>query len=522
MSTTLKIPFKRIVRRANSGQITNTQWLGGMSLASDLLVIAPWLESDVLSAVFPVNVPTTSDFSSDTYDCFKQSGNAQSNTGTECVFVGMSVYRLAVPASASATFVSSVSFRCASDKFCVGGLKVAAILSDSETPPSDWNILRSGGNGSSVDATGKFATYGTMDGATEIAGILAETSLTVNGSTSHVGDFTLDLSSVTTYYKYIYLAISLFDYESYRREYWVEGSGAIDGASIEVTFDGAVTLDEPVIVFPNEFSTANTSAASRFDASYETVNLTHSAGVFYDGGFPSQSGDLSMMRRIIAMRNVDSVAPRHKTPSGTDLGFGVCDSFSLLSGKIGVVYESVDSFDVYRLFGVTVMRGIETDGGVADGISFDAGVTAFPSGQIVRVSFYGVTGMLPSLFMNGALIPQYSSFPHSITKNFVYGNATSFFLNVGVGGGGINSGAIDSELNPFSTISLTPLGYFDTSTGGIAAATKYPFSREWKLPSHAVIVVTANVIKYTSDWVAASQASTAETWEPNDITLHLV
>lgn len=522
MSTTLKIPYKRFVRRAESGQVTNTQWLGAMASAADLVKTAAWVESETTAAVFPVNVPSTSDFSSDAYDCFKQSGNAQSQTGTQRVFAGMSIYRLKIPASATSTFISFVAFRAVSDKFCVGGLKVAAILSNSDTPPTDWTLLRSGGTVEAIDPTGAFSTFGTIDEAEETMGVLAETSTSVNGSSGHIGSFALDISAVTAAYKYLYLAVSLFDYQSYRREYWVEGSGAIDGDSIEVTFNGSVTLDDPIIVFPNDFSTANTSAASMFDAAYEAVNLTHSAGLIYEDTFAAQSGDLSMMRRIIAMRNVDSSAPRFKSPSGINLGFGVCDSFSLLPGKIGVVYENVDSFDVYRLFGVTVMRGIETDGGTANGISFDAGVPSFPAGQIVRVCFYGVAGMLPSVFMNDALIPQYSSYPHSITKNFVYGDATSFFLNVGVNGGTINSGTIDSATTPFSTVELKPLGFFDTSTGGIASATKYSLSTEWNLPSHAAIVVTANVVRYTQDWIPASRLSTAVVWEPNDITLHLV
>ena len=237
MSTTATLSFRRFVRRVNSGQVTNTQWLGAMASAAELVKSATWIESPTTAAVLPVNVPTTSDFSADKYDCFKQSGAASANTGTQCVFAGMSIYRIAIPTAASATYISSVTFRAASDKFCVGGLKVAAILLNSATPPEDWSILRMGGAGGTVDTTGAFSTVGTVDTESiETAGILAETATTVSTSSNHAGEFTLDLSGVTDGYAYLFIAVSLFDYETQRREYWVEGSGAIDGASISVTF----------------------------------------------------------------------------------------------------------------------------------------------------------------------------------------------------------------------------------------------------------------------------------------------
>jgi hypothetical protein len=216
-----------------------------MASVAESIKNAQWIESPTTAAVLPVNVPTTADFSADKYDCFKQSGNATSNTGTQCVFGGMAIYRMAIPAVASATYVSSVTFRAASDKFCVGGLKIAAILSNTAAPPADWSILRSGGSGGVADTSGKFSTIGTVDGESiEVSGVLSASAELVSQSTNNAGEFTLDLSGVTDAYSYLFLAVSLFDYESSRREYWVEGSGAIDGESIQVSF-AADGLDIP-------------------------------------------------------------------------------------------------------------------------------------------------------------------------------------------------------------------------------------------------------------------------------------
>ena len=72
MSTTVKLAARRFVRRANSGQVTNTQWLGAMASVADDLQTAPWTQAGTVTAVLPVNVPTTPDFSEDKYDCYKQ------------------------------------------------------------------------------------------------------------------------------------------------------------------------------------------------------------------------------------------------------------------------------------------------------------------------------------------------------------------------------------------------------------------------------------------------------------------
>lgn len=236
--TTAKLQYTRFVRRANSGTVTNTQFIQAMESVADALKSSPWIESTIWASVLPVNVPTRPDFSGGEFDCYRQSGNAQTATGTQDIFGGMAAYRLRIPAEASATFVKSVSFRAATDKFCVGGLKVAAILSNDSAPPEDWSILRLGGAGGVADASGDFATLGTVDAEeNETAGILAESAALVSASENHAGEFTLDLSAVTTAYQYLYLVVSLFDFAAWRREYWVEGSGLIDGPSITVTFD---------------------------------------------------------------------------------------------------------------------------------------------------------------------------------------------------------------------------------------------------------------------------------------------
>lgn len=247
MSNTIaRLPFQRFVRRATSGMITNTQWLGALAgVQDDLLAATPWQESGEVKALLPVNVPTTPDFGGDVYDAYKQSGGAVPGTGMQAIFAGMAAYRIPIPAGAMTGHVVRVEFTASADKFCVGGLKVAVVLSDSATPPDDWMLLWQGGHGATPDDTGKYATVGTVDDhGGEVLGILADTAATIAAARNQAGHFMLDLSDNDTAYQYVYLIVSLFDYGAWRREYWVEGSGAIDGASIALLFAGEVTIPE--------------------------------------------------------------------------------------------------------------------------------------------------------------------------------------------------------------------------------------------------------------------------------------
>jgi len=244
--TKLKLDSKRFVRTVESGLRPNTQFIGSMANLAEALKSDDWADSSVVNSELTINSPTLEITESGKYDAYHQSSEAETGSGRQNIVAGMAIYQIALPSDAAATFVDNVSFYLASDKFCVGGLKVAAILSDSATPPTDWDFLRAGGTQAAGVTTevAAFATEGTVVELVEIVGVLAETAATVALSENHGGEFNLDLSSITTVgtYDYLYLAVSLFDYEAYRREYWVEGSGALDAASIEVEFDGTFTV----------------------------------------------------------------------------------------------------------------------------------------------------------------------------------------------------------------------------------------------------------------------------------------
>jgi len=244
--TTLNIIPTRHIRRTDSGRIANTAWLGFMQSTFDELKTAPWTaaKNDILDTSLPVNDPLNFLSADDRYDAYRQSGNGANSR--QVVYAGMACHTIKIPASAASTFVREVSFRVNADKFAVGGIKVAAMLSNTATPPAEWELCRRGGTDSAIDAGGKFATPEIENPDWGTIGILAETSKVRDGSENRTGVFALDLSAETAAWKYLHLVISMFSESAWRYEYFVEGSGMIDPQSIAITFDAdGVTPDAP-------------------------------------------------------------------------------------------------------------------------------------------------------------------------------------------------------------------------------------------------------------------------------------
>lgn len=106
------------------------------------------------------------------------------------------------------------------------------------------------------------------------------------------------------------------------------------------------------------------------------------------------------------------------------------------------------------------------------------------------------------------------------SPDLIYGMAT----NCKMGYVGNTSGIKADSLfdTPPVDVSLVPLGYYDISGGGLDANTKIPFADVYQLPRCVAIFAAINVIGYTSDWVAAPLASTAVTFNPQNMHLHIV
>jgi hypothetical protein len=247
MANEMKLPYVRFVRRVQSANKAIVQWKTTMAETFEALKIASWKESTALASEvsMPVNAPLT--FTpSDAYDTFKMSSTV-AGSGKQTCHMGMAAYRFTIPADAitDSTHPTAVTLSLGTDKFNTSGLRVALYLSNTDTPPTDWTICREGT---------QHIPDETIDTVT--LGILASRTLLVSTATNSAGEYTVTFDPVIAANNaYLYVIISNYDYEDYRasREYYIEGSGVLDGANVQVGFEASVTADAPVVIWDGRY-----------------------------------------------------------------------------------------------------------------------------------------------------------------------------------------------------------------------------------------------------------------------------
>lgn len=518
MSTTLTLTYTRFVRRADSGLITNTQFLAGMDTVDAALTTASWVETAMLEAIHPVNSPSLGGFAGQSYDAYRQSGDAAPGTGKQCVYGGMALYRFSVPAAASATFINSISLKVSGDKFLVGGLTIAAVLSDSATPPTDWDLLRTGGVNATVDTSSQFS----------LSAVVAENAPLVSQSQNRTDTITLDLSAETSYHPWLWVAVSLTTFAVYRREYWVEGSGALVGAECTVTFAGEVASEASrKIELRNEYAIDRASRNYHGFCSSIDNETFFCLTYFQDSGLKptSELGDAVMMRRLLEARETQHISQQTSSMGTFSAGHGVKTDMTLSGGYVGCRYETSQAnpfWNRYSLRGLFVMRSAATNMETVDGLSFDTEIPALPAGQIVRVSMYAHSGPIPPAAMVDGLRINHNMISVNSASDYdvVSGIATTIKL---ANGSFSLLNVSDAALSyPMYDAAVSPLGTYDLPGGaGLAANIILPFSAPFTLPRYVAIFCAINVIGYTDDWISAPVSSTAVKFNPKNIYLHI-
>jgi len=247
MANEMKLPYVRFVRRVQSANKAIVQWQTTMAETFEALKIASWKESTALASEvsMPVNAPLT--FSpSDAFDAYKMSSTI-AGSGRQICYMGMVAYRYTIPADAitDSTYPTLVKMTLGADKFNASGLRVAVYLSNTATPPTDWTVCRDGT---------EYIPDETVDTIT--LGVLASRDPLVSNATNSSGDYTLSFDpAIAENNAYLYVIISLYDYEDFRasREYYIEGSGVLDGANVEVGFTATVVADSAVTIWDGRF-----------------------------------------------------------------------------------------------------------------------------------------------------------------------------------------------------------------------------------------------------------------------------
>lgn len=170
---------------------------------------------------------------------------------TMCGYAGMAAYRFKLPSNQSSN-ISQVSLSFQRSRYLRSGLRVCLQLSDSDSPSQLWSTIRGDDSGSivsqhedgveeGVKSWGAFSQhYGTLLESQASDGTLVFTS----------ADF--PTLGTTTRYKYLYVYVSVEDYEDWwplydattPRYYSIEGSAQMVGAVCEVTFAGDETSED--------------------------------------------------------------------------------------------------------------------------------------------------------------------------------------------------------------------------------------------------------------------------------------
>jgi hypothetical protein len=235
--TTLKLPYKRYVAQVSTGAPrSKSTYLSLMAENLAELKECPWRAASDVPVALTDHDFTASTYFSDANDAFKMSGNYDAKAMTEVAYAGMAAYRFKIPASAASVAISSVALPVSRDRFLKGGVRVAAVLSNSSSPSMDWNVVR-GADGAHADA--QLA----QDAAYLLAGSAGSDTVSLDAATH--------ATLAETGYAYLWVYLTLEDYtdawEMYsakeKRLYAIEGSAMLVGGSAEVTFAGDVSAD---------------------------------------------------------------------------------------------------------------------------------------------------------------------------------------------------------------------------------------------------------------------------------------
>jgi len=192
----------------------------------------------------------------DWLDAARQVCNA-GRTGYESslcdTYASMAAYRLTRPVEAGTDPWKKISFRLNADKFALGGLKVAVFLSNEPQPPFDMEVCRSGGTDDEVELAGRMSTEefdfewnedvrkiwaaavgrsGKLDNhenpnIPSRIGVLAATKPVLGDNPPREEVFEINIQDTAKAYQFCYIIISMFTADSWRTEYFVEGSGFI-------------------------------------------------------------------------------------------------------------------------------------------------------------------------------------------------------------------------------------------------------------------------------------------------------
>ena len=416
MSATYKYTYKRWSLRGVSDLMSVTAMPAMTTLAYERMAAAAWLAVTDLEGDLPPHKYSQTGFL-DAYDAAKYCGDYA--LGKQKAYACAACYSIKLPAEAQAGTKAKVEAILASvygDRWLAEGAILSAFLTASATPPAWATIVETASPtylASSLDPAPAADAVTVPDWGAPLRRITRG-----NVAPDHTYAATITAETATDSTAYLHIVIRLSDYISVpqlavtgggtRDSAWIEGGAKIDGTTLAVRFDRAVTPDaQATLALINEFAYDDTGRndAGLFgpldNASAVALKYVQTAGILPN----HENGDAAMMRRLLEMREAQSTGQLNNL-SGSTAGNLVARHLDAVGGYVGCLYSSIagpPAFHQYRLHGMLLARPTYTNNETVDGLSLDVEIPTLPAGQIVRIAMYAHAGpVAPALYSDGA------------------------------------------------------------------------------------------------------------------------
>lgn len=241
MSNTYKIPYTRNSKRGVSDLMSITAISAAMSQAESLMINSNWIPVSNLIADLPLHSFTQSGFQ-DGFDAATFCGDYAS--ARQRAYACAICYTIKIPNEALAGSIAEITSITASlygDRWASAGAIIAAIPSAFATPPA-WSAVLSATATSPDPVTEKDDADPTWQAPLRKI-TRSNDQFNVSGEPNdHACTVTIPIAVAAT--PYLHIILRMGDYATHAGA-WIEGGVMLDGTSLAVTFDRAVTLDDP-------------------------------------------------------------------------------------------------------------------------------------------------------------------------------------------------------------------------------------------------------------------------------------
>lgn len=551
MSAKYNYNFKRWSLRGKSDLMSITAMPAMTTLAYERMAAAAWLELAETDSDLPRHDPMQVGAWADTYDAAKFCTDYAN--GKQYAFACAACYTIKIPAEAQAGTKAKVEAVIATvygDRWLGEGAIISAFLTASATPPAWADII----DGSTALASSPDPAPAAD--AVTVPDWRAPLRQITRSNTAPDNDYaaTLTPATATDATAYLHVVIRLSDYISVRQisatdggtrdSAWIEGGAKIDGTTLAVQFDRAVTADAGEVLMAlaqgwDRSSDSPLAGPPCYDVDLHLAYYRQNSTLLT--GAPHYRSLIERMRWTPSMLNGTLTDGSAEIISRYDANL---IHTALNNGKAGFFKSTATGYTncnyaiSWVLYGRTVLGGK-----TVSAISFpDASIAAPTAGLTYRLSVFGAAGgySCTDTYSDNSAKPSATFPPHMISAYaatdplFYAGESATpslkFIQLVNAPKASVtyhqqHNMAIESALSAMieigATVPLTRLASIDV-TAALAAGTQIQFDAPWAVPQVGVVYVALAPIAVTSEYTQSPDTADQLTFRPRDFHLHVV